>query len=204
MYALSIPLFILKNILQNKKSIRDDANLCIKYIENNLVEIQEIPDYNYEILVIAEDHRNSLHYGVDPIAIARCFYLKHLKKTRQGGSTIEQQYVRTITKRYERTAKRKLREQIISMIIYSKIKNKKIIGLAYLHCAYFGYDQHGFFSVNIHERSNTLELISRLKYPTKKNQLARDNMKTSMRVEHIKHLVSKKRFLPVVRGAANS
>ncbi|WP_349814569.1 transglycosylase domain-containing protein [Pectobacterium atrosepticum] len=56
----------------------------------------------------------------------RCVYLRLTQNVIQGGSTIDQQLVRTLTGRYERTLRRKIREQAIAILLNYKIKNKKI------------------------------------------------------------------------------
>ncbi|MAA66350.1 MAG: hypothetical protein CL581_16460 [Alteromonadaceae bacterium] len=65
--------------------------------------------YLRQALVVAEDHRNQLHYGIDPIAILSAFAGRVFKGKKRGASTIEQQFVRVITQRYERTVRRKIR-----------------------------------------------------------------------------------------------
>jgi len=189
---LSIPLFIIKTSFSNKKSIIIDVDKCLKYIEKNKKEIEKIPEIHYRTLVAAEDHRNGIHYGVDPISIIRCFYMKIRKGVSHGGSTIEQQFTRTITGRYERTIRRKIREQIVAMMVLSIVKDKRLISKAYLHCAYFGYNRKGFFKIPKIESDNHIELISRLKYPTKNLEVASENKKIAMRINHIKKLIEKK------------
>lgn len=189
--TLSIPLFLIKFIFSKKTSITIDVEKCVAYIEKNRSEIERIPDIYYRTLVVAEDHRSEFHYGVDPISIIRCFYVRIRKGIRHGGSTIEQQFSRTITGRYERTARRKVREQIVSMMLLSRVKDKRLISKAYLHCAYFGYNKKGFFNIPENERNNHIELISRLKYPTKKLEPASENKKISMRICHLKKLIEK-------------
>lgn len=48
-------------------------------------------------LEAAEDHRYRAHLGIDPIAILRAAASTLLKGCLEGGSTIEQQFVRTCT-----------------------------------------------------------------------------------------------------------
>ncbi|WP_323639332.1 transglycosylase domain-containing protein [Pectobacterium polonicum] len=188
---LTIPHFIACIILYNNKKIIRDLDLCISYIDKEKTSLLMIDDYFYDVLVTAEDHRSSLHYGIDPIAIIRCIYLKLTKRIIQGGSTVEQQLVRTLTGRYERTLRRKVREQIIAILLRYKIKNKKKIGKAYLHCAYFGYNKVGFFNLSEIDKKDASELISRLKYPTKKNEQPCDNEKIVTRKRYIDDILKK-------------
>ncbi|MDX5629602.1 MULTISPECIES: transglycosylase domain-containing protein [unclassified Brenneria] len=182
---LTIPHFIACIILYNNKNIIRDLELCIDYINTEKTSFLMIDDYFYYVLIKAEDHRNSIHYGIDPIAVIRCIYLKLKKRSIQGGSTVEQQLVRTLTGRYERTLRRKIREQVIAMLLIHKVKNKKLIGKAYLNCAYFGYMKVGFFNLSEEDKKDASELIARLKYPTKKNEQPSDNEKIARRKRYI-------------------
>lgn len=191
---LTIPHFILCFILYKNKHISKDVDLCIKYLKKEKPSFTKIEDNYFEVLLIAEDHRNHLHYGVDPLAIIRCIYLRLTRKIVQGGSTIEQQLVRVLTGRYERTLRRKLREQVIAILIKKKIKDTDELGKAYLYCAYFGYAKVGFFNLLDSEKKDASELIARLKYPTKKNESPRQNKKIMMRRNHIDELLKKQKM----------
>ncbi|WP_234257298.1 transglycosylase domain-containing protein [Pectobacterium sp. IFB5596] len=192
---LTIPHFIACIVLYFNNNIIRDLAKCVDYINNEKKYFSTIDDYYYYILVAAEDHRSSIHYGLDPIAIIRCVYLKLTKKITQGGSTIEQQLVRTLTGRYERTFRRKIREQVISILLNIKIKNKKEVGKAYLHCAYFGYSKIGFFSLSNIDKEDASELIARLKYPTKKNENPKESNKIIKRKKHIDNILKKSHIL---------
>lgn len=61
-------------------------------------------------LFVAEDHRNHSHYGVDPVAIVRALVMRFFYGKKQGASTVEQQLVRTITQRYEKTPRETLKK----------------------------------------------------------------------------------------------
>ncbi|MRT11072.1 hypothetical protein GJV07_02055 [Enterobacteriaceae bacterium RIT711] len=199
---LSIPYFIICMILHKNKNINIDLNKCLEYINREQKSFSLIDDYYYDVLVTAEDHRNSMHYGIDPIAIFRCIYMKLTKKTIQGGSTVEQQLVRTLTGRYERTMRRKIREQVIAILLKKKIKNRVKLGKAYLHCAYFGYNKVGFFNLSAKERKDASELVARLKYPTKKNQTPCNNEKTMKRKIYIDEMLKRNSCMQM-KGRSN-
>lgn len=74
--TLSLPFIFISLILFNKRSVASDYKLCINYIENNIIELSKIDDSYLKILILAEDHRNPIHLGIDPIAILRCIYIK--------------------------------------------------------------------------------------------------------------------------------
>ena len=129
-----------------------------------------------DVLIVAEDRRNSLHCGVDMIAIFRAIKVRVLKKVYQGASTIEQQFVRVVSNRYEKSLYRKFREQLLAIAI-SKKRTKREISNAYLSIAYYGYNLEGITAIkkicgeNIKEidLNKAIEIVSRLKYPQHKN-----------------------------------
>lgn len=186
---LTIPHLILCMILCRNKSVSKDLSKCIDYISEERESFSLIDDHFYHVLITAEDHRNPLHYGIDPIAIIRCIYLQLTKGVIQGGSTIEQQLVRTLTGRYEKTLRRKLREQIIAILLNEVVQNKVELGKAYLHCAYFGHAKVGFFNLSISDRRDASELIARLKYPTRKDEEPWCNQKIIRRKEYIDQIL---------------
>ena len=97
----------------------------------------------FERLVLAaEDKRFWSHSGVDWIAVARALFWRILRKPRGGASTIEMQFVRTVTHRRERTARRKIREILLAREL-RQIASKRQILRTYLHIAYFGHEQTG-------------------------------------------------------------
>lgn len=104
------------------------TDICWEHYENALVQ--------------AEDHRFHLHRGVDCIAIARAFYQTLVHRCRQGGSTIEQQLVRTLTKDYRRNYSRKFRELLLASTL-ARFFSKQDVLRAYLSVAYFGTNMVG-------------------------------------------------------------
>ncbi|KXZ74483.1 Penicillin-binding protein 1A [Acinetobacter venetianus] len=72
----------------------------------------------------------------------REIYFTHVKKEFQGASTVAQQFVRVITERYERTLFRKLREQLLAVLITYEFNNK-LIGTGYLNIAFLGSGMYG-------------------------------------------------------------
>lgn len=142
---------------------------CIQVVDNKK---NEIPDYYVPILVAAEDHRAFYHYGVDPIGILRALYVRFFRREIQGASTIEQQFVRVVTERYERTVSRKLKEQLLAIAI-SRAKCKADIARAYLAIAYYGasYKCHDGIQklINNHacatQNDHIISVVARLKYP---------------------------------------
>ena len=59
-----------------------------------------------------------------------------------GASTINQQLVRVLTNRYERTFKRKVKEILLASLVARAIPKTDIPGI-YLSVAYFGWRMNG-------------------------------------------------------------
>lgn len=117
-------------------------------IHKDLFKIERslVPDYYCEntkltklekLVLILEDRRFLHHSGVDLIAVFR-EVLKALTCSKHGGaSTIDMQFIRTITGYKELKFGRKLYEAFLAYLIrfrYSKIQ----ILRSYLECAFFG------------------------------------------------------------------
>jgi penicillin-binding protein 1A len=151
-------------------SIKTDKKKCIKII--NQYRSTNVPYHLLESLVVAEDRRNSYHKGIDPIAMVRAIFVKVTKNESQGASTIEQQFVRVVSKRYEKRLSRKMREQILALAVSKKF-SKEEIAIAYLCIAFYGSGKVGIKGIHRISRKNIEELslhdsiavVSRLKYP---------------------------------------
>ncbi|WP_159356685.1 transglycosylase domain-containing protein [Vibrio parahaemolyticus] len=128
-------------------------------------------NYGYYLL-LAEDHRGRYHYGVDQLSFIRILAQFIKSGKRQGGSTIEQQLVRTITGKYERKIKRKLLEQLLAISV-SRVFDKDEMISAYLQVAYMGTELKGIFELADHlnldlykdSEELSVEFSARLKYP---------------------------------------
>ncbi len=91
-----------------------------------------------ELMTIAiEDRRFFHHPGVDVLSILR-EAIKVLKGRKHGGaSTIDMQFVRTVTGYRAPTMKRKIYEGFLALVIQSRHKKLEILR-SYLDCAFFG------------------------------------------------------------------
>ena len=183
--------------LLNYKSIISDLEKCaavVNYLQGK--HKSEVTDSLLRALVVAEDHRNSMHYGVDPIAILRSIKVRMLQGKRQGASTIEQQFVRTITARYEKSPRRKVREQVLAVMLSSKF-SKGDIASCYLKVAYYGVSLVGIKGVRV-LRADSLEftneiIVAHLKYPRSSNPEGMMAKKHFIRVNHIKMLLAREK-----------
>ncbi len=92
--------------------------------------------------IVLEDRRFMRHHGVDVRSIFRETIRAFTLRRHGGASTIDMQFVRTVTGYQDLTLRRKLYECILAVLIqfrYSKI----VILRSYLACAYFGAGLRG-------------------------------------------------------------
>lgn len=172
-------------IFFNIRGIKADLERCIVVVD----QAPRLPPGLFPVLVAAEDHRNALHPGIDPISLGRVAYVWVFARIRQGGSTIEQQFVRVVTGRYEISARRKLREQVLAIAIASR-RSKELIGNAYLSVAYYGSGKVGTNFLSLYLMSADADggaaLVARLKYPEPSLISQRWGDKIQARVSYIK------------------
>lgn len=124
------------------------------------------------LLISGEDHRFFHHAGFDLRAICRAIYRHVFWGTQEGASTIEQQTVRILTGRYERTIERKIREIFLATLV-TEVIPKTILPTIHLEIAYFGWRMNNFRQackrLELHPQRMSLEdaaaVVARLKYP---------------------------------------
>ncbi len=127
-----------------------------------------------QCLYFGEDKRGQSHLGVDYIGVFRAI-LSIARGQLQGASTIEQQFVRTVIGRYERTLKRKLLEQLLSHLVCLRL-TKLQIAESYLSIAFFGTHMQGVVSLcdrltpKSYDLSFYAGVVARLKYPQPKRE----------------------------------
>jgi len=125
-------------------------------------------------LVCGEDRRYYRHKGFDPKGIARALWMAVTRGRVQGASTIEQQLVRTLTRRRDPTITRKMTE-ILAAIWLSANFDKRDIMNVYLRVAYFGWRMLGVEQarrrLNLSEhvaKDGAADLVACLRYPRPK------------------------------------
>jgi penicillin-binding protein 1A len=105
--------------------------------------INKLPDEMKGAMVAVEDRRFYSHPGVDPIGIARSFYVRITNgRFSQGGSTITQQLVRNVYLNNNKEFGRKIREAILALAMETKLTKAQILEL-YLNKVYFGGGAYG-------------------------------------------------------------
>lgn len=144
-----------------------------------------------QLLISGEDHRFLRHPGFDLIAIGRAIWKRFRCKKIEGASTIEQQLVRVLTQRFERTLTRKLREVLLSSLVAYEFK-KEVLPPIYLHVGYYGWNLHGYEATRRKLKGldglsllSAGRLIARLKYPEPRYQSLKRQNQIESRVRHL-------------------
>jgi penicillin-binding protein 1A len=112
-------------------------------INRTVVPLSKIsPDLQHAVIAI-EDKDFYKHGGVSFFSIFRAAWndLTH-RRLEQGGSTITQQYVKTVYTGGERTFKRKIKEAILAVKLDHKYSKSEILE-KYLNTIYFGNGAYG-------------------------------------------------------------
>lgn len=125
-------------------------NNNVKYLsysnnkKQSYVKLNDISPYLQKAFISIEDKRFYKHHGVDIIRIGGAL-VSNLKShgISEGGSTITQQYVKTLFLNSEQTWKRKINEAMIA-IKFESIYTKDEILEGYLNAIYF---DHGIYGV---------------------------------------------------------
>jgi membrane peptidoglycan carboxypeptidase len=108
------------------------------------VEYEQLPPVLVQAVLSAEDRNFFDHGGIDPAGLGRAVYQSVLgsSKSKQGGSTITQQYVKLTYLSSERTLTRKLKEGVLSVKLEGELDKRDIL-TRYLNEIYFGRGAYG-------------------------------------------------------------
>ncbi|BBC71925.1 penicillin-binding protein [Altererythrobacter sp. B11] len=108
----------------------------------------EIPQVMKDAMVAVEDRRFYMHFGVDPIGLARAVLVSFRNDERVSAtSTITQQLARNVFLNSNRSLDRKLREAVLAMALEAKFSKEQILEL-YLNKVYFGGGAYGIDSAS--------------------------------------------------------
>jgi len=135
-------------VAQPTKVYSADGKLLANfYLENReVVPISRISTDLANAVVAVEDERFYQHKGVDTVGIARAIFIDITTgSTKEGASTITQQYVRNTilsAERYKITIQRKIREMYLASE-FEKRHTKSEVLAAYLNTVYFGDGAYG-------------------------------------------------------------
>jgi penicillin-binding protein 1A len=107
------------------------------------VTLDALPSHVPGAVIAAEDKRFYLHFGADPVALARAAY-RNIRAGHvvAGGSTLTQQLAKNLFLTPGRTLKRKAHELVLALALEVKFTKDQILTL-YLNRVYFGAGTYG-------------------------------------------------------------
>jgi penicillin-binding protein 1A len=125
----------------------DNKLLANFYLENReVVPISQISTDLAHAVVAVEDERFFQHTGVDTVGIARAVVIDLMTlSTKEGASTITQQYIRNtilVSERYQISAARKIREMYLANELEKRFTKTQVLE-RYLNTVYFGGGAYG-------------------------------------------------------------
>ncbi len=189
LWVLAAPLCFVSLVLERfvSNAFRSDLEQCLELTGRLGCSV---PAAFVDSVILAEDHRNALHPGVDVMAMARAVWVRLRFGQVQGASTIEQQFVRVITNRHERTVRRKIREQVLAVMLVRRTPKRQIAS-AYLAVAFYGSGSVGLqglrqrFGRNLEKVSfsQALGMVAQLKYPRPRRPSREWNSKLAARID---------------------
>ena len=155
-----------------------------------------------KLVLVLEDRRFYYHPGFDLFSIFRATLRRVQKRRITGGaSTIEQQFVRTITNRREYKIARKIREIFLAILISAKYEKNLILRI-YLRVAYTGKKLSGvhqaselFYNKKIQELNFTQasHIAALLKYPAPSTLSTTWQKKVTRRGNYAKYIFQTKK-----------
>lgn len=194
-------------LLLHREAYETREQLRELYYQHRNAIKSDVPSILVDALLECEDHRFHSHRGVDPFATIRALIKTLSGCGIQGGSTVEQQFIRTITNRREKTIRRKIREICLATLVEDVIPKEEIPAL-YLLVAYYGWRMNGLLEayrrLNLQPKSlsshDAAAIVARLKYPEPKNAPAWRVNQICQRKEHIIQLLQLRRRHGSERG----
>ena len=114
----------------------------ISEVNRQSVPLQQVPDHVQKALLAAEDRGFYSNSGVSPTGIVRVVWQALSGGSRQGGSTITQQYVKNYFLSSDQTVTRKFKE-IVSSVKIDQQQSKDQILESYLNTIYYGRGAYG-------------------------------------------------------------
>jgi membrane carboxypeptidase/penicillin-binding protein len=155
-------------------------------------EVPALSEQFLSVLVAAEDRRYWSHCGVDVRGVARALVSSVIFGRLQGASTIQQQLVRVVTGRRERTLRRKLREIALAISLGCEFTQRRLLEL-YLTLGYYGSDMSGIASacqrlgvpLNTSNCGKIAGVVARLRHPQPRNPSLRYSIRIGDRTSYI-------------------
>ena len=108
-----------------------------------VISIQQIPKHVIQAFVAAEDWQFFTHSGISFKGIIRSILVNiYNQRIVQGASTITQQLVKLLFLNAEKSFKRKIKEQLVSLMVERQFTKEQILE-TYLNHVYFGSGIYG-------------------------------------------------------------
>ena len=105
--------------------------------------LEDISDYVVEATINTEDQHFYKHFGFDFFRIIKALYINITSgKTKQGASTISQQYAKNLFLDFDKTWKRKIEEMWLTLKIEVTYSKKDILE-GYLNTINYGHGMYG-------------------------------------------------------------
>ncbi len=123
---------------------RDGSQIGIFFKEKRtLIALDQMTPHLPAAFLAAEDAYFYSHEGINPIAIARAFFVNlQSGTTRQGGSTITQQVIKRLLLTPERSYERKIKEAILAYRLESYLTKEDILTI-YMNQIFLGSNAYG-------------------------------------------------------------
>ena len=144
------------------------------------LSLDQMSPYIPQAVMATEDRRFYSHFGIDPIGLARAFWVNmRAGHTVQGGSTITQQLAKNLFLKPDRTLKRKIQEALMALWIEHRFTKDQILTI-YLNRVYLGSGTFGvdaaarrYFEVSARQTSlyQSAMLAGLLKAPSRYSPL---------------------------------
>jgi len=107
------------------------------------VSLENIPDYLKQAVIATEDANFYNHFGIDPEGVFRSILINfRIKEPIYGGSTLDQQLIRSTFFSTEKTITRKIREIILALELDRRYSKDQILGW-YLNQIPLGQNAYG-------------------------------------------------------------
>jgi penicillin-binding protein 1A len=125
------------------RSVEGEVFAAYGDIYGEPLDLSQIAPTIAQAVIATEDRRFYRHFGVDPIGLARAFYVNiRAGRVVQGGSTITQQLAKNLFLTPDRTAKRKVQEVLMALWLEHRFTKDQILTL-YLNRVYLGSGTFG-------------------------------------------------------------
>ena len=111
-------------------------------VDRQIIDASTLPDYVGKAVVASEDRTFYTNSGIDPKGILRALYTNITTGSRQGGSTLTQQYVERYYVGQTTSYIGKAKEAVLALKINREQSKEEILG-NYLNTIYFGRRAYG-------------------------------------------------------------